>query len=264
MPELTLIGKGMTAEIFSLENDRILKLYYPHFDEGMALHEARIAEAINGLGAAPQFHGIQKSGGRTGLVYERISGYELMANFKKPFAPLKKFIKNMAREQYRINSIAAPKKLISQRERLGDMIGLSKEQLGGYYEKVIARLEGLDSQAFLCHGDYHPGNIMVRGGEYIAIDWMNAYAGNPLSDAARTWLMFASPYLPEGIPAPLKILLKCLKPAMARVFRNEYLGLSGKRKGDFCQWIPVMAAARLVEQIPGEQQWLMSLVRGNL
>ena len=264
MAEMTLIGKGMTSEIFSLDDGKVLKLYYAECGPEMAEHEARISQSINGTGVAPGYHGKMQHNGRIGLIYDRISGYELMADFMKPFAPLSGIVKKMAGELYAINCVVPPETLIRQKDRLRHMIGQSEGALGGLCVKVTERLSSLDTQSFLCHGDYHPGNIMCSGGEYVAIDWMNAYAGNPLSDAVRTWLMFASPFIPNGVPPLLKPLLKAVKPFMANTFRNEYLRISKEKKRAFEKWIPVMAAARLIENIPGEKEWLFDLIKRYL
>ena len=35
--------------------------------------------------------------------------------------------------------------------------------------------------ASVCHFDFHPGNILVRGPKYQVIDWMTACAGNKVA-----------------------------------------------------------------------------------
>ena len=42
----------------------------------------------------------------------------------------------------------------------------------------------------LCHGDFHPLNLLVRGGEITGIlDWANFGIGDPMSDVACTLLL---------------------------------------------------------------------------
>ena len=36
----------------------------------------------------------------------------------------------------------------------------------------------------LCHGDFHPFNVMLSPRGPIVIDWNNAHIGNPLEDVA--------------------------------------------------------------------------------
>ena len=38
----------------------------------------------------------------------------------------------------------------------------------------------------LCHGDFHPGNILLSGDGAFIIDFMNVCCGNYLYDVART------------------------------------------------------------------------------
>ena len=56
---------------------------------------------------------------------------------------------------------------------------------------IVQRIYGvsmLDDDA-LCHGDFHPGNILKAGGRYYIIDWFGVYQGDILSDAAHTVML---------------------------------------------------------------------------
>ena len=44
----------------------------------------------------------------------------------------------------------------------------------------------------LCHGDFHPGNVLLTEKGAVVIDWMTASICNPWADMARTDL-FAKP-----------------------------------------------------------------------
>lgn len=41
----------------------------------------------------------------------------------------------------------------------------------------------------LCHGDFHPYNLLLVKEDVYVIDWMDASIGNPLMDVARTFLL---------------------------------------------------------------------------
>ena len=52
------------------------------------------------------------------------------------------------------------------------------------------------------HGDVHPGNVLVHGGEIAAvIDWGDVCAGDPAGDLQITWMLFDRPARGEFLAA---------------------------------------------------------------
>lgn len=59
-----------------------------------------------------------------------------------------------------------------------------------------------DGPSRLLHGDYWPGNVIVRGDDLVAvIDWEDAALGDPLADVATTRLDLAWAFGPEATAA---------------------------------------------------------------
>jgi aminoglycoside phosphotransferase (APT) family kinase protein len=128
---------------------------------------------------------------------------------------------------------------------------------------ALARMDGLPEGDRVCHGDLHPDNILCGGEKLVVIDWMNACAGDPAADAARTVLMLRSPHMPPGVPAYVRLLSRLFKKIVLGAYLKEYLrsGLAGR--GEIEAWMPAVAAARLAEGLPGEGPWLRGLVEGG-
>ncbi|MET1174803.1 phosphotransferase [Paenibacillus amylolyticus] len=51
----------------------------------------------------------------------------------------------------------------------------------------------------MCHGDFHPDNVMLSeaGDQYWVIDCMTGMSGDPAGDVARSWVILMSATLPE-------------------------------------------------------------------
>lgn len=94
----------------------------------------------------------------------------------------------------------------------------------------------------------------------MAIDWTNAYIGDPMGDVARTSLIFLSPFNPPGTPKILILPLRLFKKVMNRVYLKEYCKQADIQPESIRQWILPVAAARLQENIPGEREWLIKLI----
>jgi aminoglycoside phosphotransferase (APT) family kinase protein len=54
-------------------------------------------------------------------------------------------------------------------------------------------LDGLPDGDRLCHGDYHPGNVLQAAGRIAVIDWGAATRGAPETDHARALLLLRWP-----------------------------------------------------------------------
>jgi aminoglycoside phosphotransferase (APT) family kinase protein len=55
-------------------------------------------------------------------------------------------------------------------------------------EEIAASL--YDVAPVVCHGDFHPLNVLVDGGTSCVIDWTDAGLGDPHGDVSRTALLF--------------------------------------------------------------------------
>lgn len=53
-----------------------------------------------------------------------------------------------------------------------------------------AALRELPDGEALCHGDFHPRNVIVDGDELTIIDWVDASSGPPAADLARSAIIF--------------------------------------------------------------------------
>jgi aminoglycoside phosphotransferase (APT) family kinase protein len=122
---------------------------------------------------------------------------------------------------------------------------------------VLNLLEELSEGDSLCHGDFHPGNIMKDGDDVYILDWMTAAVGSPAADVARTVLLLKDSALPGHIPQPVKFLIGCMRKSMAAAYLKQYLKLSGLQKEEVGSWRTVIIAARLREWIPESEKKAM-------
>lgn len=121
-------------------------------------------------------------------------------------------------------------------------------------------LDRLPTGDRLCHGDYHPGNVLVAADRVGVIDWGYASRGVPEADHARTILLlrWADP-LP-GTPLMLRGLMVAGRSVFARGYTRAYRRHSPHPLQQVDSWLTVHAAARLSEGIDAEQPMLTGLL----
>jgi Ser/Thr protein kinase RdoA (MazF antagonist) len=127
--------------------------------------------------------------------------------------------------------------------------------------KVLVALERMPGGNRLCHGDFHPDNILLTEQGEVIIDWMDASLGNPLADLARTTIIsqgaVATGQIPKGWQRTAMRLFH------ARYVRH-YLALRPGGEAEYGRWLPLVAAARLSEGIPELEGWLVAQVEKGL
>lgn len=264
MPEGALIGKGRTAEVYEWGDGKILKLYYDWYRPEWITQEERIGEALKESGVpAPQIYESCELEGRIGLVYERIDGRSMLSRIMASPAGASSCARAMARLHVQIHRCTTDR-LPGQKEELEQLIQQSRPLLQHRTDRICEILRTLPDGQAVCHGDFHPDNVLVQESQSFAIDWTNANMGHPLCDVARTSLMFLSPYLPEGTPKAMGPLMKLSKRLLNRAYLREYCKLSGADLRAIRSWVLPVAAARLRENVPGEEKWLLALIDKGL
>jgi uncharacterized protein (TIGR02172 family) len=245
-----LIGEGNTAEVYAWGEKEILKLFRQNFYIEGIEREYRTSKEIERLGIPVPKAGIMiELEGRNGITYERIIGSSMLSQImKKPFTG-GKFAKDLAELHYQIHKCKG-EGLPNYKEVLE--WNIRHAELLTDIEKfaILNQLEQLPEGEALCHGDFHPGNIMTKEEKSYVLDWMTAAVGNPCADVARTVLLIKDAALPEGMPRMVGYIIERVRRRLAKIYLKKYLHLSGIKLEEINRWrVPIMAA-RLLEWVP--------------
>lgn len=259
-----MIGKGMTAEVYQWGKDRVLKLFLQGFSDERINYEAEVGCAVHEAGVpSPALYGIVDVDGRKGIIFQRIFGKSILRHVEGAPWKLDYFVQQMAGLHFKMHGHSADR-LPSQKERLASAINQSSEILGDKEKRVLTYLKSLPEGTSVCHGDLHFDNIIVSDNGLVAIDWANAYRGNPLGDVARTCLTISSPTMPLGTSNIMIMSYMYGKWLTLWGYLNEYKRLAQIKSEYIDAWILPVAAAKLREKIPGEEKWLMDTIDKHL
>lgn len=259
------IGEGRTADIYSIAGSKILKLYKPGFPEEPIQEEFATSQFVHSLGIrTPQPYELTSSENRTGIVFQRIIGTSLLNLMKSRPWFLKKYAKSLAAVHYQLHTQEANGLERRQKDVLRYQITaaplLSEEEKA----VILDDLDKLPDDHKLCHGDFHPDNILVGDGHWV-IDWMSGAAGNPLCDVARTVTLLRFGTTPERMPRLAQAMINFFRNRMLNEYIGHYLQLSGQSWSDVEKWQLPVAAARLSEWIPqAEKEQLLQLIKNRV
>jgi len=258
----TPIALGFTAEIYAWKDGQVLKLFNPGISRGTAETEAYLTRIVHDTGLpVPAVGEIVEIDGRFGLECERVDGMTMLQAFMKQPWKLPIFARQLAELQADMHKLRVPE-LPSQRERLERKIrnaGLFSENLR---QAALHTLELLPEDDKLCHGDFHPNNIVLSSHGPVIIDWMDASRGSSIMDVARSTLLMGGGPLPPG--TPFMWLVKQLRNWFYQAYLRRYFQLSPTDKQKLSTWVPVAAAARLDENITDDEPRLLSIAQNLL
>lgn len=241
----TLIGRGRVADVHA-HGDHALKLSHAGRSKTDAFNEAAILAALEPHRLpAPRVHEAGSYFGRWGLVVDRVDGEALGEQLQRGAVSAPACIEEMVRLQLLLHAAAEPR-LHRLKVRLADKIG----QAPGFDEALRAtlldRLAALPDDNRICHGDFHPLNILGEPGRGVIVDWPDATCGPPAADACRSYL-----------------LLVLAAPLLAEDYLVRYAAASGIGRDAILAWLPCLAAARLTEGVEAEAAQLLELARGG-
>jgi Ser/Thr protein kinase RdoA (MazF antagonist) len=250
------IASGRTAEIYAWQEGQVLKLFHTWFELENIEHELRLARVIHASGLpVPAVGEIIRVNGRIGLVYQRVDGDTMWAWFSRKPWKLRDYARRMAKLHSNMHTGTLQADIPSQRQRLVNKIQLAESLPAPLRSKVKAALEILPDGGRLCHGDFFPGNIMMTEKDEVIIDWIDASKGNPLADVARTTIILLGAVETVQIRDGFQ---KILVRIFLKAYIHYYFKLKPGGEDEYKCWLPIVAAARLSENIPEVENWLIA------
>jgi aminoglycoside phosphotransferase (APT) family kinase protein len=278
------IGEGGCAEVYEWEDgSKVIKLAKSNTSAYELSIELRNNQAVWEQGLpVPRPYGLVDVAGRPGAIFERIAGESMMERFTaKLMQPkqqdqsegnawdwdpdMRADIAKMAELMHSIHQHAVPG-LPSQMDEMMNRIRHGHCLNDGEKETVIERLKQLPQKERLCHGDLNPGNIMIRDGEYVVIDWMNATTGTPEADIAEYIVMIRYGVLPPELPESAIAVFDAVREAFIQLFMEVYTQISGMTYAEIEPWLVPVAARKLSTDAIGakEKQILTAAIRRQI
>jgi uncharacterized protein (TIGR02172 family) len=253
-----LIGQGRTAEIYASGDTQALKLYYADWSASWVEQEAQVSRAVATTGLpVPATGKVLAVDGRFGILFERVLGPSMLQQFSaRPWTvahSLRVFVDlHLAMHTRHVPGLP------SQREQLARSISEAPAASATIRAQALEQLDRLPDDHVLCHGDYHPDNILMTQTGPVIIDWGSASNGHPLADVARTELL-----LQMGEPPPSqknRWLLTSARTLVRRAYIRRYLRLRPASARELAVWRFPIAVARLSEGIVEERDKLLRLI----
>jgi aminoglycoside phosphotransferase (APT) family kinase protein len=236
-----LLGRGKEAEIFEY-GSKVAKLYAAGGRKEAAFREAAILAGLESAGLpVPVVWGVQRIDQRWGLVMDRVCGASFAERMRQDRRTIPAYLAGMAQLHLRIHAHTAVR-LGSLTTRLAANIRIAPTLDPPLRTTLLGRLRRMRAGDRLCHGDFHPMNILGKPASAVVIDWLDATSGDPAADVCRSYL-----------------LLQLGWPDIAVAYVDAYCRTAGISRRQVLRWLPFIAASRLAENVPHEVPQLLEL-----
>ena len=255
MSKIKLIARGRTADVYDWDEGHVLKLFHNWFELKDIEYELKIARAVHASGVkTPAVKELVQVDGRNGLIYERANGESMLGMFQRRPWKVFEYARILAKLHADMHDCVFEADVPPQHAKLKFKIDHAQALPDSLKTHLLNALEALPEGNRVCHGDFHPANVLLSENEATVIDWIDASRGEPLADVARTSIIILGAIATPQIP---NLMLKVFINIFQSAYLREYFRLRPQNKDEYRRWLPVVAGARLSENIPELETWLI-------
>ena len=168
------INQGGTADIHAWAPGQVVKLFKEGFSPRLGQQEARMTQAVFAAGAAaPEVFGEVTLDGRFGIVLGRLDGPTLLQATRSGAVTFAEAGAILASLGLSVHRMSPPPEAFHLRGWMDTAFGLSGDIVAEHLAfGILALIDRLQQPADgLCHGDIHPGNVIMTADGPRLVDW---------------------------------------------------------------------------------------------
>ena len=232
------IAKGNTAEIYLYDN-KIMKLFKDYLPNTESMNEAKKQKYAYSCGlSVPNVFEVTKIQNRQAIIMEYVKGDSIGDLLLNNLNEAEHYINICVNQQKKIHAIRVnTDETEAMGERLERQIKSVHKLDENQKESILNKLHSIKFEPRLCHGDFHPFNLILSEKNVNIIDWVDACSGDIRADVFRTYLLYAQSYI-----------------ELAEMYLQIYCSNTNLTRDEIFQWAPVMIAARLSEKLSPQNE----------
>ncbi len=244
------IARGNTSDIIAWTKDTVVKVLRPEIPRHWAAIEADITRRVHGAGLPVPFtDGVIEIDGRPGVILERIDGPTMWQRMKEMPQDVPGLMDTLVALQAELHATAV-RGLPDLVRRHGSKIDEAVQVSAADRQEAQLLLAAMPRGSALCHGDFHPANIILAERGMVILDWFDAATGHATADRVRSSLLMRAPLDRAAMPvhlggATIGSLDRMHSGYLAALARRGLIDVD-----EFAQWEAIVAVARMSEPVP--------------
>ncbi|EMY5505571.1 MULTISPECIES: aminoglycoside phosphotransferase family protein [Bacillus] len=229
------IAKGNTAEIY-LYDTKVVKLFNEYLPDTESMNEAKKQKYAYSCGLpVPNVFEVTMIHNRQAIIMEYVKGDSIGDLLLNNLNEAEYYINICVNEQKKIHAIRVNTDEMGERleRQIKSVYKLDEKQK----ESILNKLHSIKFDSRLCHGDFHPFNLILSEKNVSIIDWLDACSGDIRADVFRTYLLYAQSYI-----------------ELAEMYLQIYCRNTDLTRDEIFQWAPIMIAARFSEKVSSQNE----------
>ena len=216
------IGEGVCADVHAWAPGQVVKLFKSGHPRRLSWHEAQMTHAVFAAGGpAPEVLGEVTLEGRFGIVLSRHDGPTLLQLMRTGAMTRGQAGAILADLCHAVHKTPPPPDVLTLRDWMDAWLRATSGRLPQHIATgVLALIERLSPGDELCHGDLHPGNVIMTAEGPRLIDWTSAVRGPAAYDLGFSHIILTE-FAPEVADDPER------PRAVYAAVQSEYARLAG-------------------------------------
>lgn len=230
------IAIGNTAQIYLYEN-KIVKVFNDFLPDTESSYEANKQKFAHSCGlSVPKIFDVTTIDGKQAIIMEFVKGKTIGDILSENMEQAEYYMNISVDIQQKIHMIGADT-LEPMSLKLSRQIESAQQLDKRYKSALLQKMDTITYKKRLCHGDFHMFNLIMSDNNQVTIiDWVDSSAGDFRADVYRTYLLYEQ-----------------FSIELADMYLRLYCQKSGLSKDEIFQWAPIIAGARLSENVSSEK-----------
>jgi hypothetical protein len=258
---LPLVARGGQADIYDYGNGKVIRVPRRPQDYDRIRYEYRVYLSLSCSGVdAPKVDELVEVNGAPSIVMQRIVGTSMIDQIRRQPLLIRQKGFDLARMHLGLLKINANASISSSKDQARYCISKSGALSEETKRVLMDLLADLPEGKSLCHGDFHPGNIIHSDGKDFIVDWSGATKGDVLYDVAHTYLLLGTVPRAPGVSLLMYAMQKLLGKAMASIYLKTIAKSISIDPDQLSSWVLIRAAERTYYGFPSEIEHLHAFI----
>ena len=259
-----LIAEGGQSKIYDYGGNKILRVPKREMDYDRIRYEYQVYRFLEDKLSVPHVFEVIDLEEKPCLIMEKIDGVDLYNKIRKnPFIVLS-ISSILATLHTSLFTVHASDQFVTNHQKAQYCIERADVLSDEVKQRLLNLLAQLPHGSTLCHGDFHPGNIIRAGKTDYLIDWSSASLGSSLFDIAHTYLLLLNTPRLDNVSDGEFAMQRKITAFIGKNYLKKVCKKNNIEVDSLLPYLLIKAGERCFYGMSSEKRWLTSFIEKNI
>lgn len=259
-----LIAEGGQSKIYDYGSNKILRVPKREMDYDRIRYEYQVYRFLENKLSVPRVFEVVDLEEKPCLLMEKIEGMDLYNRIRKNPLIVLSIPGSLASLHTSLFTLQSSDQFVTNHQKAQYCIERADVLNDGLRKKLLDLLLQLPHGSALCHGDFHPGNIIRAGKTDYIIDWSSASIGSPLFDIAHTYLLLLNTPRLDNVSDGEFAMQRRITAFIGKKYLKKVCKKNNIEIDSLLPYLLIKAGERCFYGMSSEKQWLTSFIEKNI